>query len=1177
MSSKFKFALWLIARFMLGGLFLCSLAFLQRFFFAKEARFQLVSYIMPLLYGGFSMAAIGYLERRRRELALDKLAESEEESAQRTRESQERNAELVQVNRKLQAESARNRQVTEALRESEEKFRTMYGSSVVGIAKISLDFRITQANTAYLQMLGYKMEELRGKKLSEITYPEDVPANMEQQIKLGRGEIESYQMRKRFIHQDGRTVWGLLNANLIRDEEGQPAYFMGNVVDITAEVQAESALRESEGRFAAFMDRFPGAVFIKDAENRYVYFNSYYQRVFKFQEQLLGKFPAEVWPPELAQKMMAEDKLVLDQGYQVLANRLPDRDGGEHYYETHKFPIPRPNQPPLVGGIALDITARVAAEEEIRRLSTVIEQTAVTVVITDLEGDIVYANPYFETSTGYTVAAALGQNPRFLKSDQQEAAFYQKLWDTITAGQTWHGTFINRRKDGELYHEEATIFPIKNTAGETINYAAIKQDITARVRAEERQAQLLAQQVAINELALALGGARDLNQLCHTIYQYVQTLMDAWMFIISFYDDETELIRAGYVVLAGTQLDVTSFPPIPLAEPGQGVQSQVIRTGEPLYAPNYRQALAATSTEYHVHENGVISAGPPPAETEESVTQSTLYVPLKITGKTIGVLQVQSVELDAYCPEDMTLLTGVANVAAVAIQNVRLLEQISQQARQIEETINAVPEGVLLLDAQMKIVLANPLGKEDLAVLADVQVGEELTQLHGKPLTTFLTSAAPGGGWHELKLEGETPQYFELLARPLEPGAEQQGWVLVIRNVTREWEARARAQRQERLAAIGQLSAGIAHDFRNLLAGIILYAQLSQQQFDLVPGMKQNLEIIIGESKKAADLVGQILDFSRSSTIDVQPLDLQVLIVEVLELLRRTIPESVQLTFTAAPGEYTLAGDAGRLQQLLTNLALNARDAMPGGGTLHIELSNMVVAPPEPPPLPELSPGEWICLTVSDTGTGMTAEVRTHIFEPFFTTKDVDKGTGLGLAQVHGIVKLHGGYIDLESRLGRGTTFYIYLPVHLVQEEVSAVVAARPFSPGQGETILLVEDNTDLLLACQQLLESLGYRVLTASNGEAALGSRQTARWSKGNSPAKLDLVITDLIMPKMNGEELVAKLRRKNPTLKALGVTGYVVAGQKEMLRASGFRDVLHKPFDFDVLAQTVRRILDE
>ncbi|MEA3308831.1 MAG: ATP-binding protein, partial [Chloroflexota bacterium] len=273
---------------------------------------------------------------------------------------------------------------------------------------------------------------------------------------------------------------------------------------------------------------------------------------------------------------------------------------------------------------------------------------------------------------------------------------------------------------------------------------------------------------------------------------------------------------------------------------------------------------------------------------------------------------------------------------------------------------------------------------------------------------------------------------------------------------------------------------------------------------------------------------------------------------------------------------YWLAGDAGRLQQVVTNLAINARDAMPGGGTLHFELARIQVTSVESSPLPEMPFGEWICLAAADSGIGMTEEVRVHLFEPFFTTKDVDKGTGLGLAQVYGIVKLHKGYIDVQSRLGHGTTFYIYLPGQRDVEPEVAVAREQPFPAGHGETILLVEDNLDLLRAYQGTLEGLGYRVVTARNGKAALGKIQKSRWIKSNAPDKLGLVITDLIMPKMGGKELAVELRRSNPALKLLGITGYAVKGQKEKLRAFGFREILHKPFDLEVLAETVRRILD-
>ncbi len=391
-------------------------------------------------------------------------------------------------------------------------------------------------------------------------------------------------------------------------------------------------------------------------------------------------------------------------------------------------------------------------------------------------------------------------------------------------------------------------------------------------------------------------------------------------------------------------------------------------------------------------------------------------------------------------------------------------------------------------------------------------------------------------------------------------------------DITERKRIEEQLRRQEQLAAVGQLAAGIAHDFRNLLTTIILYAQMGLRQPNLAPGLVRKLETIVSESHKAADLVQQILDFSSRAMIERRPLDLASFTGEVLDVLRRTIPENVHLALEVEPGEpagpFTVEADPGRVQQVLTNLALNARDAMPGGGELRFTLSRVESKPGEAPPVADMRPGVWVCLAVSDTGTGMTDEVRAHLFEPFFTTKEVGKGTGLGLAQVYGIVRQHGGYIGVETELGKGTTFRIYLPVSAVKKE-GAEVRASTMPQGQGETLLLVEDNELLLRAGRDLLESLGYRVLTATDGREALAAYEER--------GEVDLVITDVVMPEMGGKPLVRELRRMNPHLKALAITGYAADEVGEDLRAAGFLDVIHKPFEIKALAHVIRRALDE
>jgi PAS domain S-box-containing protein len=386
-------------------------------------------------------------------------------------------------------------------------------------------------------------------------------------------------------------------------------------------------------------------------------------------------------------------------------------------------------------------------------------------------------------------------------------------------------------------------------------------------------------------------------------------------------------------------------------------------------------------------------------------------------------------------------------------------------------------------------------------------------------------------------------------------------------------------RQQERLAAVGQLASGIAHDFRNSLTTIILYAGLPLQKADLPADLAANLETVIEEADKATDLVQQILDFSSSSMIERKRLDLEPFLEDVLSILSRTLPETVTVTLRGGSGPYPIEADAGRLQQAITNLALNARDAMPHGGDLHVSLSRVTVAPDGPAPVADMSPGEWICLAVSDTGTGMTEHVQEHLFEPFFTTKEVGKGTGLGLAQVYGIVRQHGGTIDVETAVGQGTTFKLYLPAYGGESRPSTEREEPPPSygvpRGRGETILVVEDEENVRRAAKSILETLGYRVLTAANGREALALCQSPRWL--GDEHRIDLVVTDMVMPEMGGRKLLENLREAQPTLKAVAITGYALrAGDVRSLKQAGFLDVIRKPFVADDLALPIRRALD-
>ena len=376
---------------------------------------------------------------------------------------------------------------------------------------------------------------------------------------------------------------------------------------------------------------------------------------------------------------------------------------------------------------------------------------------------------------------------------------------------------------------------------------------------------------------------------------------------------------------------------------------------------------------------------------------------------------------------------------------------------------------------------------------------------------------------------------------------------------------------QERLAAVGQLAAGIAHDFRNLLSTIILYTEMDLRKPDLPASLARHLKIISQESHTASDLIQQILDFSSNAMLNRRALDLEAHVEKVLITLQHTIPESIRMSLRTEGGDYTILADPARIQQAVTNLVLNARDAMPHGGELQFALSRSNVSFSEDSPGPDATADSWVCLTVSDTGVGMDEEVQAHLFEPFFTTKETGKGTGLGLAQVFGIVRQHEGHIDVETEPGEGTTFRIYLPAQDVEVAEEPSERPSPIPQGRGETVLLVEDEAEVRDAIEQVLTSTGYRVVTAKHGGEALALCR--------SPAQsVDVVVTDLVMPEMGGKQLLKALQTVTPDLPVVAITGYAVEGKRQdALVDSGFVDVISKPLDVERLARTLRQVLDD
>lgn len=390
-------------------------------------------------------------------------------------------------------------------------------------------------------------------------------------------------------------------------------------------------------------------------------------------------------------------------------------------------------------------------------------------------------------------------------------------------------------------------------------------------------------------------------------------------------------------------------------------------------------------------------------------------------------------------------------------------------------------------------------------------------------------------------------------------------------DITKNKELEQRVVQQERLSAVGQLTAGIAHDFNNTLSSILGFAQILHKSKEIPESAKEYLAIIISSGKRAAHLVRQMLNFSRQSNRAPKRLDLAPFCKEIVKFLRSAIPETIELHLDIEPADYLVQADPTQIQQLLTNLLLNARDAMPGGGELRVKLARGKAAAATSCALcGQVVTGEWVTITVTDNGSGIRDEHFHHIFEPFFTTKEVGKGSGLGLAQVYGITKQHSGHMTVRSQPGQGTTFVIYLPPVLPgQEQLPAEnPLADPIVPGQGETILLVEDEATVRGAMQIMLQHLNYRVLTAANGREALEIHAA-------NQADIALVLSDMVMPEVDGPALFTALKKRNPKIKVVLMSGYHPDKNKDDLLQQGVTDWFQKPASLEGLSQILRKVL--
>ncbi|HSE50534.1 MAG TPA: ATP-binding protein [Terriglobales bacterium] len=652
--------------------------------------------------------------------------------------------------------------------------------------------------------------------------------------------------------------------------------------------------------------------------------------------------------------------------------------------------------------------------------------------------------------------------------------------------------------------------------------------------------------------------AEDLDQMYASLHKIIGELMYAANFYIALYDPVAEWITFPYYI------DVAEEPP-PARKPSNGLTEYVIRTGQPFLS-------RLENLEELVQEGAVKRIG--------AMSFDWMGVPLKKGDETFGVLAVQTYdEKIRYGDKEKELLTFVSQHVANAILRRRDQEAVKRSEERYRTLVESAVYGIYRSALDDRFLDVNPALVEMLGyssadevlaldVARDVYLdAAERALLVAKYHDTRRVDSVEV----QWKRKDGSPITVRLSGRAvLNARGETEGFEMIAEDVTERRVFEEQLRQSQKMEAIGRLAGGVAHDFNNLLTVIKGYAELLLDGYGGADPRRGELDEIRKAADRAGALTRQLLAFSRQQVLAPKTLNLNQVVRSMEALLRRLLGESIELSITLGHDAGQLRADPGQLEQVLMNLAINARDAMPRGGKLTISTANVEIDELYAREHPSIAPGRYVQLAVSDTGVGMDDETRNRIFEPFFTTKEMGKGTGLGLSTVYGIVKQSGGDIWVSSEIGAGTTFTVCLP---------RVDAPPEVTPGQGTpvahraphtaTVLLVEDEAGVRALVRKFLERSGYFVLEASNPHDALATAQ-------RHPGAIDLLLTDVVLPRMSGSELSQRLQELRPGTRVLFMSGYTDDAIVHHGVLSAGATFVQKPFTADALTHKLREILE-
>jgi PAS domain S-box-containing protein len=1021
-----------------------------------------------------------------------------------------------------------------------------------------------KTNPAFSETLGYTEAELVSKPFIAFVHPEDKQATLDEMAsQLQKGFTINFE--NRYVCKDGSLRW--LSWRAIYNTHEGITYATAR--DITKRKQTEDKLRESEEKFRNIFDSAMDGILIADIEtHKFMTGNNTICRMLGYTMDEIGGLGVMDIHHEKDMPYVMEQLEKLVRRKIVMSNDIPVRrkDGSIFYADISTSFITFGDKACLMG-IFRDITERRKAEKALRKSEefnrSILESVDEGFIVIDRDYRIVSANRAFAEQTWKALEEITGKLCFEISHhcvapcwEDGKMCAVKQVFDT---GETRSVVHTHYDVKGAPIYVETKAYPLsKDESGKVTTVIEIIVDITEKKKAEERLKLL-------NECFLEFG-TDPLENINHLV-ALCGTFMEGTCALYNRLEDDRLCSWGQWNVPP----DYNSID-----APEGHICFDVIK---------------GNSDEVVVIRNlpETAYAGTDPNVTRYNL-QTYVGIAVKCADAYVGSLCVVFQKDFQPSEDDKRILGIIASAIGIEEERKKTEETLEKLTHKIGLILNSAGEGIYGLDLEGKVTFINPAGARMMGYEAEELLGRQshATWHHHNPdgtalpiekcsLNEVLKEGLPGAAEDAVFWKKDGTNFpVEYSSTPMFEADKLIGAVVTFKDITSqliEEQERKKLEEQlrhaQKMEAVGTLTGGIAHDFNNILNVIIGFGTMVADRIGDDPLSKEQMNEVLTAAERAANLTKRLLAFSRKQVVEAKPININELILGLQKMLVRIIRESIDFKLDLAESPLMVLADAGQIEQVLMNLAANARDAMLEGGRLTIgteikELDDEYVAA-----YGYGKPGKYALITVTDTGQGMDERTKEKIFEPFFTTKGIGEGTGLGLAISYGIIKQHDGYIKVYSELGKGTEFKIYLPLMEDSAALEKATEALVSVKGGKETILVAEDDASLRKLSRIVLESYGYSVITAEDGEDAITKFMENRES-------ISLALIDMIMPKKNGKEVGETIKKASPLTKILFVSGYTMDKIKtEELTESGF-DFIHKPVRPQDLLKKVREALD-